>query len=391
MHSTFTARSRLALGIALIFAIVLGAHRILGRNDNTGRIASRYSNAISRCIADGKAGFPALKERGFSISNVTVAFRVDDFASMSSSKLDETKPDVAFLSVEEYLQFLIGTLLKNTPYEGRFAINKLPTDNVINLYFLDCDVSHLIPAFKQSSCTYIGYLNAILCRKSFFEELFTKYHDIDRVYDLVIANTSSKIVRGSASPTLRRYVSSALKQNALTWYIAHEVGHAVKHKAIVMGSGKFMHFSYQYNRNEREADEFFAQILAHDIVLQYATNVPHTIGEFIEQEYRDIVRKVIPELDEAAIETRFLPTIMPIVVPVTPGDFPLIVRALNIRRAIADAGLHVDGTGYSDIVAENVTVQVPLWGEHFKLVLMAVAGTLLTVTFYLLYRAGKGR
>jgi hypothetical protein len=390
MHSTFTARSRLTLGITLIFAIVLGAHRILGRNDDTGRIASRYSNAISRCIADGKAGFPALKERGFSISNVAVEYRAGNFPSLYIKKLDGSKPDVAYISIEEYLNYLVGSLLKNTTYEGRFAINKLPTDNVINLYFIDCDVSHLIPTFKQSSCTYIGYFNAILCRKSFFDELFAKYDDIERVYDTVIANISSKIAMGSASHTLRRYVSSALKQNALTWYIAHEVGHAVKHKTIVVGSGNFMHFSYKYNSNEREADEFFAQILAHDIVLQHATNVPHTIGEFIEHEYRDIVRRVFPELDEAAIETRFLPTIMPIAVPVTPGDFPLIVRALNIRRAIDAAGLHVDGTGYSDIVAENVTVQAPLWGEHFKLVLMAVAGTLLTVTFYLLHRAGKG-
>ena len=215
---------------------------------------------------------------GQGLEKVAKAFQ-DQKSSLSG-------PNVAELSTREFIQQTGLLFAKGTQFEGKFQVNDVPKSDFINLYILDRDPDRVAKYFTRN-CEYIGYYNSIICDSDLFKAYFAFVDAIKRTYDIVRRDAKTGEELPSDAETLA--ISKILiKESILVWILAHEVGHAVLHKDVLLRDNVPLHFDLEYNRYEQQADSFVADKVISDWPL--ATNFWLGAGEFAQQEFRRIYR-----------------------------------------------------------------------------------------------------
>ncbi|MFA1674860.1 ImmA/IrrE family metallo-endopeptidase [Rhizobium mongolense] len=359
-----TYAARLSLVCAFILLACLLSYKWVGLQMNEDAGASRFARIVSACLQNRQARIPKFNNQDtVFLSNVNIIIKNGNLEQRETSLIDKSKPESFDVTLDEYIKFLLKNFLIKTDFEEKFQVNVFPSESSINVYFLTCDTTSILP--PQAKCAYVGYFNSIVCNVKSVEEMFAAVDQYDRLYDVIGMNTSSNTMMRENSETLLGYAKSEIKKNQITWILGHELGHAILHRDLVGKAGIQLHFSYSYNKQEREADEFFAEKLSRSPALLAATGAGNSIGEFIEHEYRAILAQD-ESIDKKLILTRFVPTIIPIKIKLGLGAVPLIVRALNIQRAVQTAGMWEDTSGYYKIVEDNVTLIEPLQGVPLK-------------------------
>lgn len=249
----------------------------------------------------------------------------------------------------------VGLLFtKGTPFEGKFQVNLPPKEDSISLYVLDSDPDGIARHF-DNNCEYIGYYNAIICDAGLFKTYFSMIDRISSTYDIVTVNRVTKKVVPIEGEQLD-LVKNVIKQSILVWVLAHEIGHAVLHKDVVLRDSSTLHFDLQYNKYEEQADAFVAKGLIDDNPL--ATSYWLGTGEFVHQEFRRIYREdarkeqgQIPGIDSRnfVLENK-------IVVSYSRYNVPMLLRAVRIINQILEIAPEIDRTGFYKVVAGNITL-----------------------------------
>ena len=338
---------------------------------------------LRACLLQGGGSLPNIGS-GFPISDLLVTFQGNDRSALNFHRLSPDQSGVRNVGLEGYIGVLADLLLKDTEFQGRFALNDSPDEGRINLYIVSCDLSDIIPGFKSSSCTYIGFFNAIVCRSAYFKEKFFEIDETDRIYALTVLRVDSNVEIGPDSAFALEKAISALKQSIFTWIIGHEIGHAVLHKSYVSRSGNDLHWNYSYTIHEQEADRYVASKIAETPQLLTNSGVHVTIGEIIEQEYRKELKQVHPDISEEVTHTRFMPSVIPLTLHPLPGEIPLLMRAVKMRRALLDAGIFQDPYGYFSVVENNIYVESVASLERLKSALAIILGVLVLALMTLL-------
>jgi len=338
---------------------------------------------LRACLLQGGGSLPDIGP-GFPISDLLVTFQGNDRSALNFQRLSPDQSGVRNVGLEEYTGVVADLLLKGTDFQGKFALNDSPDEGRVNLYIVSCDLSDIIPGFKSSSCTYIGFFNAIVCRSAYFKEKFFEIDRTDRIYALTVLRVDSNVEIGPDSALALEKAISALKQGIFTWIIGHEIGHAVLHRSYVSSSGNNLHWSYSYTTHEQEADRYVASKIAETPQLLTNTGVHVTIGEIIEQEYRKELKQIHPDMSEEVTHTRFMPSVIPMTLHPLPGEIPLLLRAIKMRRALLDAEIFRDPYEYFSVVENNVYVESAANLEKVKSALATILGILLVALMTLL-------
>lgn len=362
----------LSLGVLAILAAVLSAG---SSRSNSWKIReARFSHQVAACVKQGQARLPAGKSDDFTVTNKLVRYPIGNISNINIPKdVGQTQN----LDIEGYLKVIVDAMLMETAYAGHFTLNEIPDPNSINIYFLDCDVSATVHGFRNSNCAYVGYVNSIVCRTKAIEDQFALMEQIPRAYDVALVDIRTHVAFGPSSPAVLNHTRKMLNQSMITWMVGHELGHAVLHKAVVSGTQEPLHFNFFYSEVERQADDFVATKLASNEGLLAASTAGLGISEFIHQQYRIILKERFPEVDQGLLAVRDLPTVVPLEFTVTAGNYPLLLRAIGVRRAIAKANLYEDGTGYPTIVANNVIAHSAEPPTQLRLALEVTAGLFL--------------
>jgi hypothetical protein len=328
-------------------AVLLALIATFGSTDRAAHSSLHFMKRIAGCLP--APGGNALLQR--------TTFRIHaEVASWVPATVQPARADPPFydLSMRDFVLYLAHHLTRGTP--SRFSevrINELPTSGALNIYFVDCTLEMPAGPFDRGSCLYVGHFDSIICRSAYFTELFDRYDRLDRVFDLGIQHIGHGFRLGLASQNLQKGTTAALKRDLVSWIIGHEISHAILHREIFRASETPLHFDYQYNAQEEEADHHFAQQIGNSAALA-RLGMSVTLNEVIHREYRSIAERTIPAMTQDDLNTAFLPTIVPIVVPVAVYDYPLIVRAIRVQDAIIKEGHEFDRSGYLEAVRANL-------------------------------------
>jgi hypothetical protein len=368
------SRRNLVLWCAVL--AVMGLVLLAGSNrSNAWKVReAKFTQQIAACLKHEPPKLLASASKDFSITKGLLKFRIGEVANAHGA---EDSGQVQHLDFSGYVKFIATSMLQDTPYAGHLTVNTEPDPNSINIYFLDCDLSATVRGFPNSNCTYVGYVNSIVCRAKAIEDEFALLDHIPRAYDVAIIDARTHVPLGPDSATLLSLARKMLKQSMITWMIGHEIGHAVKHKEVVAGSQQPLHFNLFYNEIEREADDFVADRLARSETLLASSQSGTGISEFIHQQYRILLKQQLPAFDEILLSVRDLPTVVPLEITVGAGNYPLLLRAIGVRQAIATAKVYADDTNYPAIVANNVIAHSAEPPTHLKLAIGAGTALLL--------------
>ena len=293
---------------------------------------------------------------------------------MEAAQSKHVGPNEIDLSFAEFANQVGLLFTKGTKFEGKFQLNRAPRDDFINLYILDDDPEKIAKHFRRN-CEYIGYYNAIICDAQLFKMYFAFVDAIQKTYDIAVYDRVTRTRKPIEGNDLSE-VKSGIKLSIVVWVLGHEIGHALFHKDILLRENIGLHFDFEYNKYEQEADGFVAQGLIGDWPL--ATKFWISTGEFVHQEFRRIYREQAPKDDSAisTIDSQDFVIENEIAVPYSKYHVPMILRAVRIVNKLIEAVPKIDSTGYYRAVADNMNVVIVSPDRHIFWLLFAGASLL---------------
>lgn len=177
----------------------------------------------------------------------------------------------------------------------------------------------------------------------------------------------------------------------LAWYLGHEIGHAVLHSSYVRESGRNVHFDDpDYDHRELEADSYVARALTEPSAL--TSNFWNSIGEFIENEYRNVYKELQPlgRVREVNPHADFFPLRYEMTIEYSQYSMPLLLRASRIIDVLTQQSPGLDSTGYYQAVRQNIKVKQSRTGMLAPIVI-ALAVLILVVGVGLFLSAERRR
>ena len=261
------------------------------------------------------------------------------------------------LTASQYLNEIIGRLAVGTHYEDRFRINQDPDLETLNIYFLKEDPANLVDEFEQN-CAFIGWMNAIICDANFVKDRLNEVISWERYYSITLLDSETETGEiGTTDPEVKKILDNLMQGCFITWFLGHEIGHAVLHANYVRGSGRNVHFNDpEYDGREREADDFVADRLIDPSRLSSTFLV--MLGEFIEQEYRRMYDVLKPQgkTEEVGLNSDRFPIRYALEVEYSQFNMPILVRAVQIADRLTQRAPSLDSTGHYKKVLQNINL-----------------------------------
>lgn len=399
-----------AIGLVLLVCIV-GSHLMMGDFAKVRDL--EVYHGLAKYVEDGVTWTPPTEDESYTFH---VANRQLDFSDglTFGDVIDETNRIVATdahdledtLSFLDYIRLVALEFARGTRFDGKVTVNDTPSANFLNIYFLKSDPLHLTSSFKD--CSSIGYDNAIICNAGFFESLLRRVDEYEVIHDVVVLRVEDP---GSFRFNIRlpeniAIVKKYVKQCIVVWLLGHEIAHAVLHRDHISGlRDQEVHFAGMRNEVEKEADTYVARVA--DSLLPTHVQFSLMLGEFIHQEFRRIYLEDNPTdgLDAESEAQHDFFRDRRITLDVSQGSYPLILRALHIKKSLDEdrpelvdcATYGIDnsqifllhplmpGSVYEQLESNIDVVPIAREGIDYSLVLIVMFGlSLLTSTWSIL-------
>lgn len=263
------------------------------------------------------------------------------------------------IKASEYVTEIANALVGGTEFTEKINVNGVFNKNYLNIYFLKEDPEGLVPdAYFKNNCSYIAGQRTIVCDGLFVRQRLDRLANLEKFYSVAIVDirTGNLLKPTELDRDLRKKVNTMLRSSFLTWFLGHEIGHAVDH-SYQSAIRKSAHFDeIQFDKSELEADLFVAKILSVNPSL--AAGFWTGIGEFIEQEYRSMYFAAADAAKSAASDPNeeLFPLNYPLEINHCHKPPPLLIRALRIIEVLTKLTPELDTTGYYKDIIANVKI-----------------------------------
>jgi len=275
-----------------------------------------------------------------------------DYLSKLRADIKALKPP-ELVSGQQFLDRACLELTKGTRFDGKIQINRPPQRDTVNIYVLRRDPKGITQTF-HGNCTYIGWMNAIVCDAAFLRRMLAEIDAYTEFYDLSwFIDAQGPIDANRTTPEMQDEIRRQLKACFLLWIIGHEIGHAVLHYDYVTGRSKPIHLhDAGFLQREQEADRFVAESFARH--QDWASWFWLALSEIFQHEYR---KHMPPDsLNSSDNPNPRLAAQEYLSIQTSTYDLPLVVRCIRMLCQMVAVLPKLDLSGYHNEVNRHITV-----------------------------------
>ncbi|WP_026734109.1 ImmA/IrrE family metallo-endopeptidase [Fischerella sp. PCC 9605] len=386
--SLFRNRIVILLGLFLVLGVIpFIAVRIsessLSKEERVAKVLNSYINR--RLTVDDLLAFDL---EGIYFTEQTYQYIAGSSPEEFIEQLREqdSPEESKILTPLEYLNVIAQELVKGSDFEGKVQINKPPQPGFINIYLLNKDPNKLSRSF--SNCSYIGYMNTIICNANFLKHEINLIRKIDKLYDVILFDLKTNKPIDISDKNIINKLHTRIAGSFLTWILGHEIGHAILHKEYVIESKKGTNLKESgYRDRENQADNYVATALQKGSQQRGKPSSVSAVfwismGEYFQHKYRQEVEASFKnQISELAWNSEQLPLMIVTNVEVKSKEIPYLLRVINILETLTKNTPHLDETQYYQKTKENIREVDSKFDLILKILMIISIFTLIIMLF----------